>query len=150
MVILNLQPQEATTHAYTKDLELLTTKPVIAKVEDELRIVLENIYFDFNKWRVKEESSISLNKVIKVLKEHPEMKLVINAHTDNKGKGSYNLSLSKRRAISVVAYLINNGISKNRLQSKGYGETKPKIDCKNDCTNENLQTNRRVEFVILE
>lgn len=136
--------------SYTKNLELLTTEPVIAKVEDELRIVLENIYFDFNKWSVKEESSISLNKVIKVLKEHPEMKLVINAHTDNKGKGSYNLSLSKRRATSVVTYLINNGISKNRLQSKGYGETKPKIDCKNDCTNENLQTNRRVEFIILE
>lgn len=136
--------------SYSKDLELYTTEPVITKVEDELRIVLENIYFDFNKWRVKEESFISLNKVIKVLKEHPEMKLVINAHTDNKGRNSYNLNLSKRRAASAVTYLINNGISKNRLQSKGYGETKPKIDCKNECTDENLQINRRVEFVILE
>ncbi|MDO5979484.1 OmpA family protein [Flavivirga spongiicola] len=136
--------------SYTKDLELLTTEPVITKVEDELRIVLENIYFDFNKWGVKEESSISLNKVTKVLKEHPEMKLIINAHTDNKGRDSYNLGLSKKRAASVVAYLINNGISKNRLQSKGYGETKPKIDCKNDCTDKNLQANRRVEFVIIE
>ena len=136
--------------SYNKDLELLTTKPVITKVEDELRIVLENIYFDFNKWRVKEESFISLNKVIKVLKEHPEMTLAINAHTDNKGRDSYNLDLSKRRAASAVAYLISNGISKNRLQSKGYGETKPIIDCKNNCTDENLQTNRRVEFVILE
>ncbi|GAA3602177.1 OmpA family protein [Flavivirga amylovorans] len=136
--------------SYTKDLELLTTEPVIAKVEDELRIVLENIYFDFNKWGIKEESFISLNKVLKVLKEHPEMKLVINAHTDNKGRDSYNLNLSKKRAASAVTYLINNGINKNRLQSRGYGETKPKIDCKNDCTDENLQANRRVEFVILE
>ncbi|WP_170179842.1 OmpA family protein [Flavivirga rizhaonensis] len=136
--------------SYTRDLELLTTEPVIAKVENEMRIVLENIYFDFNKWGVKEESFISLNKVVKVLKEHPKMKLVINAHTDNKGRDSYNLSLSKKRAASAVTYLINNGISKNRLQSKGYGEAKPKIDCKNDCTKENLQANRRVEFVILE
>ncbi|MDD7884429.1 OmpA family protein [Flavivirga sp. 57AJ16] len=136
--------------AYTKDLELLTTEPVITKVEDELRIVLENIYFDFNKWSVKEASFISLNKVVKVLKAHPEIKLVINAHTDNKGRDSYNLNLSKKRAASAVTYLTDNGINKNRLQSKGYGETKPKIDCKNDCTKENLQTNRRVEFVILE
>ncbi|GAA3646691.1 OmpA family protein [Flavivirga jejuensis] len=135
--------------SYDKDLELLTTEPVIAKVEDELRIVLENIYFDFNKSNVKEESFISLNKIIKVLKEHPEMKLVINAHTDNKGRDSYNLGLSKKRAASTVAYLTNNGISKNRLQSKGYGETKPKVDCKNKCTKEDLKTNRRVEFVIL-
>lgn len=135
---------------YNKDLELLTTKPVIAKVEDELRIVLENIYFDFNKWRVKEESFISLNKIVTVLKEHPEMNLVINAHTDNKGRDAYNLSLSKKRAASAVTYLINNGINKNRLQSKGYGETKPKIDCKKDCTDKDLQANRRIEFVILE
>ncbi len=136
--------------SYTRDLKLLTTEPVIEKVEDELRIVLENIYFDFNKWGVKEESFISLNKVVKVLKEHPEMKLVINAHTDNKGRDSYNLSLSKKRAASAVTYLINNGINKSRLQYKGYGETKPKVDCKNNCTDENLQANRRVEFVIIE
>ncbi|AUP78845.1 OmpA family protein [Flavivirga eckloniae] len=136
--------------SYNKDLELLTTKPVIAEVEDELRIVLENIYFDFNKWNVKEESTISLNKIIKVLKEHPEMKLVINAHTDNKGRASYNLGLSKKRAASAVKYLVKNGISKDRLQSKGYGESKPKIDCKKKCSENDLQVNRRVEFVILD
>ncbi|GAA4799904.1 OmpA family protein [Litoribaculum gwangyangense] len=135
---------------YNKNLELLTTEPVIAKVEDEMRIVLENIYFDFNKYSVKEESTISLNKVVKVLKDNPEMTLAINAHTDNKGKDSYNLNLSNKRAASAVKYLIKNGISKDRLQSKGYGESKPLIDCKNNCSEEDLQANRRVEFVILE
>lgn len=135
---------------YRKDIELHTTEPVIAEVENEMRIVLENIYFDFNKYNVKEESFISLNKVIKVLKEHPEMKLAINAHTDNKGRDSYNLNLSKKRAASAVKYLINNGISKNRLISKGFGETKPLIDCRNKCSNDDLQANRRVEFVILD
>ncbi|XCF06908.1 OmpA family protein [Tamlana crocina] len=136
--------------AYRKDLELLTTEPVIAKVDDEMRIVLENIYFDFNKWNVKEESFISLNKIIKVLKEHPDMKLAINAHTDNKGRDAYNMNLSNKRAASAVKYLIKNGISKSRLQSKGFGESKPLIDCKNNCSEEDLQANRRVEFVILE
>ena len=135
---------------YNKNIELHTTAPVIAKVDDELRIVLENIYFDFNKWNVKEESFISLNKIIKVLKEHPTMVLAINAHTDNKGRDSYNLGLSQKRASSAVKYLIKNGISKNRLLSKGFGETKPLVDCKNDCSDEDLQANRRVEFVILE
>lgn len=135
---------------YRKDIELLTTEPVIAKVDDEMRIVLENIYFDFNKWNVKEESFISLNKVIKVLKEHPEMKLAINAHTDNKGRDSYNMNLSNKRASSAVKYLIKNGISKSRLQSKGFGESKPLVDCKSNCSDEDLQANRRVEFVILD
>lgn len=135
---------------YKKDIELLTTAPVIAKVEDEMRIVLENIYFDFNKWSVKEESTISLNKVIKVLKEHPEMKLAINAHTDNKGRDSYNLNLSDKRAASAVKYIIKNGISKDRLVSKGFGESKPLVDCKNNCSDDDLQANRRVEFVIVD
>lgn len=135
---------------YIKNIELTTTEPVIAKVDDELRIVLENIYFDFNKWNVKEESFISLNKIIKVLKEHPEMTLAINAHTDNKGRDSYNMSLSNKRAASALKYLISNGISKNRLSSNGYGETKPLIDCKNNCSPEDLQANRRIEFVIME
>lgn len=136
--------------SYTKDLTLLTTEPVIAKVDEELRIVIENIYFDFAKYSVKEESHISLNKIIKVLKENPDMKLAINAHTDNVGKDSYNLNLSKNRAASAVKYLISNGISKNRLISKGFGESKPLIDCNNNCSEADLQANRRVEFVILD
>ncbi|MCB4806760.1 OmpA family protein [Tamlana sp. 62-3] len=141
---------KSTKTTYNKNLELQTTEPVIAKVNDELRIVLENIYFDFNKYSVKEESTISLNKVVKVLKAHPTMKLVINAHTDNKGRDAYNLNLSNKRADSAVKFLIQNGIDANRLQSKGHGESKPLINCTNNCTDEELQANRRVEFVILE
>lgn len=135
---------------YIKNLTLTTTEPVIAKVEEELRIIIENIYFDFAKYSVKEESHISLNKIIKVLEENPDMKLAINAHTDNVGKESYNLNLSNKRAASAVTYLINNGISKDRLTSKGFGESKPLIDCKTNCSEEDLQTNRRVEFVIID
>ncbi|MEC3905759.1 OmpA family protein [Tamlana sp. 2201CG12-4] len=135
---------------YRKNIELLTTEPVIEKVDNELRIVLENIYFDFNKWNIKEESFISLNKIVKVLDENPDMKLAINAHTDNKGRASYNMGLSEKRAASTVKYLIKKGIPKSRLQFKGFGETKPLIDCKNNCSAKDLQANRRVEFVIQE
>ena len=135
---------------YKKDFELNTTKPLIAKVEDEMRILLENIYFDFNKYHVKEESTISLNKVTQVLKENPKVKIAINAHTDNKGRATYNLSLSKKRAAAAAAYLIKNGISKNRIISNGYGETNPLIDCNDNCSEEELQTNRRIDFVILD
>ncbi|MGC1205831.1 MAG: OmpA family protein [Flavobacteriaceae bacterium] len=135
--------------AYYEDLQLLTTEPVIAEVDEELRIVIENIYFDTEKYSIKEESHISLNKIVKVLKEHPEMKLAINAHTDNKGRASYNLKLSNQRAASALKYILANGITKNRLISKGFGETKPLIDCKTNCSDDDLQANRRVEFVIL-
>ncbi|MCF7569616.1 OmpA family protein [Sabulilitoribacter arenilitoris] len=136
---------------YNKDLELNTTEPVIAKVDEELRIVLENIYFDFAKYSIKEESTISLNKIIKVLNHKQDIKLAINAHTDIRGKNSYNLKLSNKRAKSALNYLIKNGINKNRLTSKGFGETKPLIDCKYyPCTDKEHQSNRRIEFVILD
>ncbi len=136
---------------YKKNLELNTTEPVIAKVDDELRIVLENIYFDFAKYSIKEESTISLNKIIKVLNDNPEISLAINAHTDIRGNDAYNLKLSNKRAKSALHYLIKNGIAKNRITSQGYGETKPLIDCKaNACSDEEHQSNRRIEFVILD
>lgn len=136
---------------YNEKYKLNTTEPVIAKVKDRMHIVLENIYFDYAKHSIKEESTISLNKIVKVLREHPEMKISINAHTDIRGNDAYNLKLSNKRAWSALNYLTNLGIKKDRLISKGFGETQPLIDCKSKkCSNDEHQTNRRVEFVILE
>lgn len=134
---------------YSKDLELHATEAVIAEFNKKMVISLENIYFDLAKWSIKEESLISLNKVAKVLKDNPEMKLAINAHTDSQGKDAYNLKLSDKRAASALAYLIKIGISKDRLVSKGFGESEPLVDCKT-CTEEQYQKNRRIEFVILD
>jgi outer membrane protein OmpA-like peptidoglycan-associated protein len=110
-------------------------------------IVIENILFAFDKDLIKAESELSLNKIVEVLNQFPEMTLTINAHTDNKGSDKYNLALSQRRAKSTVTYLISKGISKERLTYKGYGESKPLNDCTN-CTPEQDQANRRVEFKI--
>lgn len=112
-------------------------------------IVIENILFAFDKDVIKPESKLSLNSIVTILNDSPEINLEISAHTDNKGKDSYNLALSKRRAKSTVAYLISKGINSERLVYKGYGETKPLNDCTN-CTPEQDQVNRRVEFKIIE
>ncbi len=135
---------------YSKNLELATTEPVIEKVDDNLAIVIENIYFDSAKWSLKEESTISMGKIVKVLSKNPDMKLSINAHTDNVGRDAYNMGLSNKRAASAVNFLVKNGIDRSRLKFKGFGERQPKIDCKSKCTVEELQANRRVEFIILD
>ncbi|AUP78844.1 OmpA family protein [Flavivirga eckloniae] len=133
---------------YHQDLELAPIS-LIAEVDDELQIVVENIYFEFDKHNIKEESYEDLDKIIEVLTNHPKIKLAIHAHTDNVGSDAYNLNLSHRRAKSTLNYLIKHGISEDRLISQGYGEREPLIDCKNRCTKEDRQTNRRVEFVII-
>lgn len=110
-------------------------------------IVIENILFAFDKEGIKAESELSLNKIVEVLNQFPEITLTINAHTDNKGAAKYNLELSEKRAKSTVDYLMSKGIAKERLTYKGYGESKPLNNCTN-CTSEQDQANRRVEFKI--
>lgn len=127
-------------------IKLVQDKPIIT----EEAIVIENIFFDFDKATIKKESELSLNKIVKVLNEYPEMKLAIGAHTDNKGSDKYNMALSQRRAKSTVDYLTSKGISKDRLTYKGYGESQPLFDCKGKCTAEEDQKNRRVEFKIIK
>ena len=78
------------------------------------------------------------------------MKLAIGAHTDNKGSDKYNQALSQRRAKSTVDYLTTKGIAKERLTFKGYGESQPLFDCGTNCSEEQNQQNRRVEFKIVK
>ncbi|PQV48418.1 WD40 repeat protein [Jejuia pallidilutea] len=134
---------------YLRNIELIPDVSKEYDVERELRLLADNIFFDSNKSNIKRELHRVLNKVIYILNEHPKMQLAIDAHTDNVGSDSFNLSLSEDRAASVLNYLIENGIPKDRLRSKGYGETKPIINCKDNCSEEDLQTNRRVELVII-
>ncbi|WP_347067485.1 OmpA family protein [Flavobacterium sp. WV_118_3] len=129
---------------YTGKIDLSQLK---AKVTDSA-IEIENIYFDFNKVTLKKESELSLNKILGVLRDNPEMKISINAHSDSKGKSDYNMVLSEKRAQSTYNYLINNGISKDRLAYKGYGKSQLKFKCNGNCTEEQESQNRRVEFII--
>lgn len=148
--IVDFIAEKGSRHTYTYNLELSPTKATIVEVEDKLIIDIENIYFDFDKWTIKDESTISLNKVVDILKGNPDMNIEINAHTDSKGNNNYNLNLSEKRAASAMQYLINNNIDANRLVSHGFGELQPLVDCKNDCSKAEDQINRRIEFVIIK
>lgn len=132
-------PMTASYQEVVKDIQLKNVKV-------GSKIVLRNIFFDFNKATIRPESTAELERLIKLLNDVPTMKIEISGHTDSKGSDDYNMKLSQSRADAVVKYLIEKGIAKERLTAVGYGETKP-IDT-ND-TDEGRQNNRRTEFEIM-
>ena len=108
---------------------------------------LNNVFFDFDKWDLRSESSLELDRVVSLLKENPAIVIEMSAHTDAKGSDEYNFKLSDNRARSVMEYIISKGIDASRITSKGYGESKPVATNETD---EGRQLNRRVEFTILK
>ncbi|MGZ5221644.1 MAG: OmpA family protein, partial [Chitinophagaceae bacterium] len=108
---------------------------------------LNNVFFDFDKWDLRAESHLELNRVVKLLEENPAIEIEMSAHTDSYGSDEYNFKLSDNRARSVMEYILSKGIATHRIRSQGYGETKHVAP--ND-TPENRQLNRRVEFTILK
>ena len=137
--------QNIATGDTDKNIALTQKKAVIT----EDAIVIENIYFDFNKSTIKKESELSLNKIVEVLKNNTGMSISINAHTDSKGSDTYNQTLSESRAKSAYQYLIKKGIPENQLTYKGFGESELLEKCEK-CSAKQDQTNRRVEFKIVK
>lgn len=109
--------------------------------------ILNNIFFDYNKFELKERSITELEKVHRFLQENPFIKIEISGHTDNAGTPAYNLQLSQRRAQSVSDYLIQHGVESSRILQKGYGATKP---LKPNDSEVNRQVNRRIEFRVVK
>jgi len=107
--------------------------------------VLNNIFFDTDKYNIKEISKPELNRIASFLEENPEIRITINGHTDNQGAESYNKELSTKRAQAVYEYLIDTGISESRVKYQGFGQSKPVAS--ND-TQEGRQKNRRIAFEI--
>lgn len=116
------------------------------------RLQVLNVYFDFDKANLRPEGADELNNLIKLLQDHPRMKIELRTHTDSRGDDAYNMKLSQKRSEAVVNYLISKGIDKHRLVAKGYGETRLLNGCKNgvECSEEEHQVNRRTEFKILK
>lgn len=112
---------------------------------------LDNLYYDYDKWDVSEESIPELESLYDFLSLNPNIKIEISSHTDARGNDAYNLKLSQKRAATVVNYLISHGIFKDRIIAKGYGETQLINHCKNgvSCTDEEHRQNRRTEVKIL-
>lgn len=121
---------------------------IVKKDDGFLYVELENIYYDLDKWDIKPQAAKTLDVLVELMKKYPTMEIEIGAHTDSQGNDAYNLKLSSNRAASAVDYLVSKGIARARLTSKGYGETKPLVDCKNDCTPAEYAINRRCEFII--
>ena len=113
---------------------------------------LSTIYFDLNKYNIRQDAEIEIQKVIAAMEKYPSLKIKVNSHTDSQGNDAYNLWLSKKRAESTIAYMIQKGIAPERLDSEGFGEEKLLNRCGNGvrCSKEEHQLNRRSEFIILE
>lgn len=126
---------------------------IITRRQDgRVQIVLENIYFDLNKYDIKPEAARVLDGLYNLLIKYPEMVIELGAHTDSRASDTYNLVLSNRRARATLEYLVSQGINRNRLRAKGYGEAVPLIKCANvkGCSEYEHSINRRCEFIILK
>lgn len=109
------------------------------------KITLRNIFFDTGKSTLRVESNAELDRLLKLMKDVPSLKIEISGHTDNTGSATLNETLSQSRADAVVAYLTSKGIAANRMTSKGYGASKP---IASNATDDGKQQNRRTEFEI--
>jgi outer membrane protein OmpA-like peptidoglycan-associated protein len=121
--------------------------------EDKSEIIINPIYFDYNLYEIREDAEYELEHIVSVLENNPDMIIKIESHTDSRGRESYNLELSDRRAKATRDYLIMRGISSNRIESAiGYGESQLLNDCKDGsiCTEEEHQKNRRSYFYIIK
>ncbi len=135
-----------------KEKEIIANDVVVTKTKDEPKfeigqvVIMENIFFEFDKSILLPQSYVELHNLINILNKNPNMKIELSGHTDNKGSDNYNAKLSHNRVKAVYDYLINHGIEKERLDYKSYGAKQPIADNKTD---EGRAKNRRVEFKII-
>jgi peptidoglycan-associated lipoprotein len=115
-------------------------------------IRIDNIFYDFDKFNIRPDAALELDKLVTTLNENPTIWIELGSHTDSRGNDAYNQKLSQNRANAAVAYIVSKGIAKERITAKGYGETVLVNQCKNGikCTDEEHQLNRRTEFKIVK
>lgn len=133
-------PAETDFQEFVQDIAL-------KKIEVGNTIVLRNIFFDSDKATLRQESNSELERLVKLLKDNPSIKIELSSHTDGDGAAEYNQKLSEARSASVTQFLIARGIGPARVVAKGYGETSP---ISNNTSEEGKQKNRRTEFRVLE
>ncbi|MDX1829047.1 MAG: OmpA family protein [Lutibacter sp.] len=122
---------------------------VVLEMNREL-INLNTIYFDFDKYNIRPDAAVELDKVVAYMKKYPTLKVEVGSHTDSRGSFKYNEKLSEKRAESTVEYIVSKGIDSSRITAKGYGERNLVNKCSDGvkCIEEEHQLNRRTEFVI--
>jgi outer membrane protein OmpA-like peptidoglycan-associated protein len=129
----------------------LSKDVLLERIVIDKPIIVKNIYYDLDKFFIRNDASIELDKLSKFLLDNPTVLIELSSHTDSRGSDEYNLTLSENRAKSAVAYLIEKGINLGRLYPKGYGETKLVNECDNNikCNEDQHQQNRRTEFRVI-
>ena len=124
------------------------TKIILDPIVLDQPIVLDNIYYDLDKWDIRPDAAKELDKLVITLEDNPDISIELSSHTDSRQTDEYNQVLSQKRARSAVDYLISRGIESNRLEARGYGESRLLIP--NAQTEEEHQRNRRTEFKVIE
>ena len=114
-------------------------------------LAIKDLNYDYNKWNIKPESKVELNKVVAFLKENPNVKIELSSHTDSRGLAEFNMNLSKKRNQSCIAYLVSKGVKKDRVIGKWYGESKLLNKCADNvkCSEEEHWKNRRTAIVVV-
>ncbi|MFD2999764.1 OmpA family protein [Pontibacter toksunensis] len=125
----------------------LTATLVLNEIVREKAIVLENIFYDYDKANIRPDAAEELNKLVQILNDNPGISIELSSHTDARGSDAYNLDLSQRRAESAVEYIITQGIDRSRITARGYGENRLVVP--NATTEEEHQRNRRTEFKVV-
>ena len=139
------------------DIKLLDIDPPLLKIKldpikeliIEEKIVLNPIYFEFDKANITNQAAFELDKLVAIMMEYPDMIIRVESYTDSRGPASYNKFLSDKRAKSTAQYVISKGIDENRISGVGMGEEDPKIDCTSGCSKDDHAKNRRSEFIIV-
>ena len=132
------------------DPPLLTIKldPIEELIVEE-KIILNPIYFEFDKFNITNQAAFELDKLVAIMEKYPEMIIRAESHTDSRGPAAYNKLLSERRAKATAQYVISKGINENRISGVGKGEEEPEIDCASGCTKDKHAKNRRSEFIVV-
>lgn len=146
------QVEEVTATNYDRNKTLFVKLEICAeKVDCGKAIGLKNILFDLAKFNIKDEAKVELNKLVEFMKDNPKVKVEVGSHTDCRASNSYNQKLSQNRANSSVDYIVSQGISRDRISGKGYGETQLLNRCADgvNCSEDEHAINRRTEFKVI-
>ncbi len=140
---------ENTTVLLYLEKEAISKKPE-PEFEVGMVLKLEDLYYDYDKFAIRSDASIELDRVVEYMLDHPSLEIELRSHTDSRGTDEYNRVLSQRRAESAVEYIVSRGIQPSRLKAAGYGETQLVNNCRNgaDCSDSEHQENRRTEIKV--
>jgi outer membrane protein OmpA-like peptidoglycan-associated protein len=113
--------------------------------------VLENLYYDYDSDKIIQSEKNDLDILATKMKENPNMRILLESHTDSRGSDAYNVILSKKRATNAKEYLVSKGVNPKKILTKGLGESRLRNQCKNGvpCSDEDHRFNRRTEVIIL-